>query len=366
MKDDSLGQLTPYRRLAEAMPPPPVAPDPFSEVELPLRAYWRALRKRRALVAAIVLGATASAAVYTFSRQPLFTAAAVLQIEPEAPNIAPVQDVYRVNAMDDRHFDYYETQFEILKSRPVIERVVGALNLGADRRFLQNFLGGPTLSSRIALWFGWGEPADGAASKLTESQLAGAYEGGLKINPAASSRLVEVSFTSASPELSAEIANAHVQQYIDLAIDQRRSISERARVLLGDELAKAKQRLVLAEAALSKFRADKRILSADGDKSDIVSEGLHDLSKQLNEAKVERIRLESYYRLIQKRDVESLPAVLESDLIKGLKQEASKLEAERAELEKIFFPEYPRLQQAMERERQVKQRLRLEIMKIVG
>jgi polysaccharide biosynthesis transport protein len=366
--NDSFGELTPYRRLSEAMPPPPVAADPFSETELPLRAYWRALRKRRVLVAAIVLGVTASTAVYSLTRQPKYTATAVLQIEPEAPNVAPVLDVSRVNATEDRHFDYYETQFEILKSRPVIARVVGALNLGADRRFLADSESGPKLTTQVAGWLGWtnGSSAGEAADKPTESQLVGAYEGGLKINPAASSRLVQVRYTSASPELAAEIANSHVQQYIDLAIDQRRSIAERARVLLGDELAKAKQRLILAEAALSKFRADKRIVSADGDKSDIVTEGLHDLSKQLNEAKVERIGLESQYKLIQKRDVESLPAVLESGLVNSLKQEASKLEAERADLEKIFFPEYPKLQQAAERERQVKSRLRLEINKIVG
>src|SRR5688500_1544949 len=234
----------------------------------------------------------------------------MLQIEPEAPNVAPVLEVSRVNATEDRHFDYYETQFEILKSRPVIARVVGALNLGADRRFLADSQSGPKLTTLVAGWLGWtNDPNAGAASdKPTESQLVGAYEGGLKINPAASSLLVEVRYTSASPELAAEIANSHVQQYIDLAIDQRRSIAERARVLLGEELAKAKQRLILAEAALSKFRADKRILSSDGDKSDIVTEGLHDLSKQLNEAKVERIGLESQYKLIQKRDVESLPA----------------------------------------------------------
>jgi uncharacterized protein involved in exopolysaccharide biosynthesis len=54
-------------------------------------------------------------------------------IEAQAQNVVSIEDVYGV---DTRTQQYFETQFEILKSRPLAEKVVRQLGLTTQREFI--------------------------------------------------------------------------------------------------------------------------------------------------------------------------------------------------------------------------------------
>ena len=59
---------------------------------------------------------------------PIYQAVATILIEPEPPKVLNIQDVTPIGAVSPSDPDFYPTQYEIMKSRPVLERAVAALN----------------------------------------------------------------------------------------------------------------------------------------------------------------------------------------------------------------------------------------------
>ena len=333
-----------------------------------LQDYWRVLVKQRYVVLGVLLTSVVATGIFTLTMPSRFTATATVLIERQTPKIAPVQEVQQIDAAGSTRDDYYETQFQLLQSRSLAARVIRALDLESDQRFAAPSRGllARALGRLQSLFRSKADDEQASSDLLGVSpELIDRLLGLLSITPVADSRLVKVSFTTESKTLSADLANRHVEEFISASLDQRRGMALQAKSFLEAELAKAKERVVAAEVALNKYRRDKGIIGINGEKSDIVSERLVDLNQRFTEAQSERIRLEGDYELIRTRSAESLPSVVSSPLIQQLKEEASKVEAERAQLEEKFLPGYPAIAEATARDRQVKARLRAEIGKIV-
>src|ERR1700722_13551964 len=115
-----------------------------------LLAYWRILYTRRWLVLSIFIAAILIGVAVTLLATPLYSASATLEIDRGAPKIVNVQDAQptEVDTTDD---EFFETQYALLKSRSLAERVVNALNLADNQAFLTQFNsgGGPALGC----WF---------------------------------------------------------------------------------------------------------------------------------------------------------------------------------------------------------------------
>ena len=91
--------------------------------------YRRVLRKHRWLITCIFLLTVLTVAIWTFVQVPIYQAVTTILIEPEPPKVLNIQDVTPVGAMSPWDPAFYPTQYEIIKSRPVVERALEALNL---------------------------------------------------------------------------------------------------------------------------------------------------------------------------------------------------------------------------------------------
>src|SRR4249920_3529842 len=107
---------------------PPVAPPPDDEEGLHFRDLWRIVVKRKWVVFAVVLLALATALVSTMMQTPIYRATITLKIEREAPKIVDFKGG-PVSPEEAGDIDFYRTQYELLKSRTLAERVVEQLNL---------------------------------------------------------------------------------------------------------------------------------------------------------------------------------------------------------------------------------------------
>ncbi len=330
------------------------------------RDYWRIIRKRAGLITVVFGVAVVASLVVTISATRLYEGTATIQIERQVPKVAPVHEVQQVDPSGSYwdKYDYYETQFEILKSHAIVARVIKKLRLDQNPYFRDAQPPG-LIRRAIRRLRGRRPAAKVPAMELgVEADLIGRYLGFLTIDPVRRSRLVRVTYASPSPELAAEIANEHVRQYIEASLAQRLETTLQAKTFLEREIVKAKTRADQAEASLNQFRRDKRILSLGGDKSDLVAGRLDDLNHRLSEAQADRIRLESVRDLVERQEYESLPQVMGSALIAQLKQELGRVEAERAEVARRFEPTYPKLAELVAREDQLRQRLGGEVEKI--
>ncbi len=335
-----------------------------------LRDYWQVVFKHRRLLIAVFLLVVCSDALLTFMTTPMYTALSTIQIEREAPKIAPVQDVQQSdpNLWADK-YDYYQTQYEILANRSIAARVIHALRLDGDARFTTQDKSERSIGGVIGWLSSFGSRGKDrvvADEMGVDPRLIDRYLHMLRVDPVRNSRLVEISITSRDPALSAQMANRHVEEYMSATLEQRLGVTLKAKEFLESELAKAKGRVDGAEAALNRFRKDHDIISIAGDKSDVVSERLGDLNQRFTEAQSDRIKLEGQYTLIRKRDYHSLPDVVSSPLVASLKQDLAKIATERAELAKRVGPRYPKMQEAVAREREAKSRLDAEVSRIVA
>src|SRR5437867_2592626 len=113
-------------------------PVPPEKKEIHLRDYWATIWNWRWTVGATFVIVTTLIALFTFLQTPVYRASAKVEINPSSRRVAPVADVsemgntgYSVFA-EDR---YYNTQFEVIKSRAVAEKVFDRLNLWSDPEF---------------------------------------------------------------------------------------------------------------------------------------------------------------------------------------------------------------------------------------
>jgi len=361
-----------------------------------LRDYWRLLGKYKWLIATFLFGVVIATAIATLLMTPIYTAEITLLIEPKDPEVVNIKQVLPESlTLDD--YDYYKTQFQILRSRGLIAQVIQEQGLEKNSLFtsggkrggliqelwtnwilqpIADLWGKATAAVKGQEWSNWlfgqvpksngGNPI-GLNSHLpagVKSYLIDAYQGMLKIDPLQRTRLVKIAFSTPDPELSARIANAHADAYIRQGVKLRSQANQEAQKFLEIKLAELKERVEKSEAALNSFRRKKGILSLN-DKENIVVDRLADLNKRLTEAEADRIGLEAQARLIKQRDYDSLPAVINSGLIGSLKTQVVQLESEHAKLAAQFLPGYPRLAQVKAQLEETRSKLAQQIRSVV-
>src|SRR6266849_4244152 len=121
----------PYRQLGGY---PGSALDTPKEAGLDLFQYWRILRKRRWLIITTIASFLALGTVASLMPTLLYTATVLLQIDR---NVAKIVEQGNVTPLEGSDFEFLRTQYELLQSRTMAERVASALKLGNDPDFLK-------------------------------------------------------------------------------------------------------------------------------------------------------------------------------------------------------------------------------------
>ncbi len=102
-------------------------PQAWEEVEL--RDYCRVMVKRKWLILAVSTSMLAAVAIQTFTMTPIYRSTASLQIDPEAANVLPYEDIMATPESYLSTEAYLQTQYKILESRALARRVIEKLNI---------------------------------------------------------------------------------------------------------------------------------------------------------------------------------------------------------------------------------------------
>jgi capsular exopolysaccharide synthesis family protein len=363
--------------------PPVIEKDGIS-----LQDYWRVLRKRLYLIAIFCFGTVLATALVISIMTPIYTAESTLLIERHPPQVLNIREVLSEPLLPLDEDEFYKTQYAILQSRTLAAWGIQAQGLEKNRLLTGEGRGEGFVARLWAEAKGWiteqewarrffpSPPrADGDNRPGVKPALIDSYMGMLEIKPLQRTRLVKIAFNTPDPELSAHLANTHAQAYIQQGLGLRTRASEEAQHFLEEKLVGLKRRIETSEAALNRYRRDRKIISlydwdrkniSLDDKENIVVERLADLNRRLTEAEADRIALEAQVHLIRKRDYDSLPAVINSALIRSLKEQLARLEGEYAYLSTQFRPGYPRLDQLNAQVEESQRRLRQEIQRTVA
>src|SRR5690606_21423653 len=222
-----------------------------------LRHRWRA-----ALVAFLIVSEGTAAGLSM--RPPVYKATGLLEIKPESAGAVSIETLF---GSDRVATDELETQFGILKSHSLAERVVAQLEQErAEARadgnasgtplpklslgeFRDALIVSPKKGSRLVeVSFTSSNPAlaERVVNAVFDNYMEMRREDALSGSPKRGSRLVEVSFTSSNPALAERVVNAVFGNYMEM----RREDAQRSVSWLEEQLEAARERLEASEIRL--------------------------------------------------------------------------------------------------------------------
>ena len=316
--------------------------DDLFETEDPglhLRDYLAVVQQRLPIAVGVFLAVVLATALYAWTRTPRYTATTQLLIKSGGVNLTAMQDAYDPVRASLSQRDIIQTQVQLIKSTPVMEAVLQQGVLAKSKDF-QN--------SR--------EPV----RLLTEL---------IKVTPARSGYVLDVSIEREDPREAAAVANAVVDAYLAENRSRRLGVSGGGIAELKKKAGELRVRLDQETLEMHEFMVSNRMVSFE-DAQDIVVERLKGLNDNLMAAEPRRMQAEARFRTAQAaaqsgNSIESIPGVLESTLISGLKMDLAELEQQYSEMQGRLGENHPQLQSIVTQMNSMRTKLAMESAKII-
>jgi len=326
--------------------------------------YWNALLRNKWLIFLFTAVMTALAVAYAVTAVPIYSASTTLLLEPQKANIISIEDL--VSSEQDSK-DYYGTQYAVLKSRALAERVVQHLEQSDDlsRMKLAEMLMPSKLelfntdNSSVNTEAGISTVSLGsndATASLVErlgtkeyNKLVNRFRESLKISPVSRTKLVNISYESADPEFSAMAASAIANQYIERASEQRRLRQQEASVWMDGRIQELKIKMEGSEDALLSFKRTNGLIDLGGDVGRLndqqllfTSSELAKANSELSNARDMYVKTQSY-KTSSPQLLETLPYVQNDATVRSVNAELVRVQRNLDELGNRYGPKHPNI-----------------------
>jgi succinoglycan biosynthesis transport protein ExoP len=321
-----------------------------------LRDYLWILYKYRWLAATCFGAVFGLTCLATLLSSRVYTATTRVQVTRDSPiQLQLDQNVLRDDDSDrtvNGNSSFLATQVQALKSRDLAERVIREHQLASSDAFMRPSAGrqglGAVGSGLLTLLRPRGFSEPGVVSKGDDTSstadvppaLLDRYMRWLTVNDMRGTDLIEVSFTTPNPSLSAFLAAAHTQAYLDTNDETRRATDVTAKQFLGQQMREAHERVESAQESLRKFAAEHPdIAVSEEDKTQ--SQRVQDVSGLLTKAETDRIRLETRYKFLSAADHDSLAYFLDKPDVQKIYLGLMDLQAQEASMSNELGPKHP-------------------------
>ena len=295
-----------------------------------LRARYKLALLIFALTVATVVGVS-----LVLPRQ--YTATAALVLDVKSPD--PVSGLLLQGMMAP---GYMSTQIDIINSDRVAKSVVRLLRLDENLTVRQQWLSDTK---------GKGSLSDWLATLLAQK---------LDVKPARDSNVININYSASDPDFAAAVANAFSQAYMDVNLDLRAAPARQFASFFEEQTKAAREKLEKAQAVMSTYQQVHGITTAD-ERLDYETARLAETSSQLTG--VQGQTTDSQSKRANGRN-DTMPEVMQSTLINGIKAEIARLEARLADNNTTLGPQHPQTQRAVSELAALKAQLRSETQKI--
>jgi capsular exopolysaccharide synthesis family protein len=307
-----------------------------------------ALKYRWLIVACCGL-ALAIGFITTYTQTPIYQATVTVQIDRQAARVVKVDSAQDSDSgFDDR---FYQTQYDLLRSRSLAEKVAADLDLAAA----SDFLNPPSTSAWVKLR-SLIRPSAGPATadsgekgnfEQRKAAAAGMVQSGISIAPVQNSSLVAISFDSPSPIWAQRIANGVADSYVSSNLERRYGASAYARNFLKERLEELKLKLEESEKALVAYAEEKELIGSikpigkDSQSQSLSDSDLAALNAALQGIVTERIHAQELWEQAANSKELGLPQILDDAAIKTLRGQRAALMADYQNKLSTFKPDYP-------------------------
>jgi capsular exopolysaccharide synthesis family protein len=310
-----------------------------------IRQYLRIAMRWRYVIISATIACVLLGLVATLLMTPKYTAIATVEISRDSDKVTDFQGVERETSVADQEF--YQTQYGLLQSRSLAERVAVQMRLVDDPKFFEMY---SAAKDEPAFELVRGRyPASG---RRVRQRIAGeVLTKNLAIAPTRLSRLVNIRFTSPDANLAAKVANAWAENFIQTNLERKIQATSYGRNLLQRQLGQIKERLDESQRQLVGYASAQRIINlpaqngGDGrttSERSIVADDLAALNTSLAQATADRIQVEARYQQAGRSGAST--EALRNQAINALRQKRAELAAEYQRLMVQFEPGYPTAQ----------------------
>lgn len=336
--------------------------------------YFKILKQSWIKIVLFTAVVTALAILFAMSLTPKYTATATLLIEAQENRAISIQDVVGI---DSTQAEYYLTQFEVLKSDSISERVIDKLNLVENLEFNPNaydankgkslsetFKSLPLISSLFdqdGSQFLEGPQQKEEIDDDTKQEVLDNFKSKLGIIPITKTQLVKISFTSNDPILAAEIANQVGYAYIEHNLQARLEVTKYASSWISDRLAELQDQLASSEQALADYLVQEKLIDDSGIDA-LASQELSNLTQSLSEVRDRRIEVSAAYSALKSSDpsdiatISSVPAISNHPQVIAIRSAELQAQNEVNELRKRYGLKHDKMIAAIARLNAVEQR----------
>jgi polysaccharide biosynthesis transport protein len=291
------------------------------------RFILSAIRSNLLVISAIIAAALALALVVTLLDTKRYTASASVQINDQSQRVLgndeEIQSQVNSSWDTDRSL---QTQVDMLKSRALATRVMKRLHLEGNARFYEQMEVAP--------------PGPGGTSPTSLRELTiGLLRGNMDIRLPRNSRIATITFNSTDQQLSAQVANAYAEEFIQASLQQRYDSSSYARNFVANQLQEAKGKLEQSERNLNNYARSAglirtREVGASGDGKDsgsgassVTTASLLQLNAAASQARASRIGAEAKLRSISSKSLFADREAMSNPAVQSLFTQRAEVEA---------------------------------------
>ncbi len=289
--------------------------------EVHLSHYWNIIYKRWKVALSILVVVMVGTYLASRFAKPLYRSSIQIQIERENPNQLTVDDLFGIAASDQ---EFLQTQYVLLKSRGLAEKVIDDQKLLSDPTFYPAGIKGKTPAQLIE----------------ARESMVGAVSGSIEVVPVRATSLVEISCIAASPALAQKIAEGVGESYIRLNNENKFESVQKASEFLDLQIAKLRADIEIARRELQHYNETKGIVSKE-DASTIPVQRLMQLGTDLQRATTLRIDKQNAYNALSLANAESVTST--DPLVSQLTDEESHKQRDYNQLLTTFKPDHPQV-----------------------
>jgi succinoglycan biosynthesis transport protein ExoP len=303
----------------------------MEEREIHLRDYLRIIFKRRYTVFTFFIIVFIVVLIGTLSTTPVYRASTRVLIEKVEPSNLSMMYPYYMPYDPE----FYETQYQLIKSTSVAQKVVKMLSL--ETAYESYFKDAKKVFTN-----------DNLDSRT--NMLADIISGGITVSPIKNSKIVNISYMSTNPDFATLVANTVAKAYIEEILDMKMSSTRYALEWMTKKAEEEKSKLAKSEMALQEYMRANDIVTLQ-DKIAITPEKLTEFNTQLIRAETRRKELEALYNKVMKvnlRDAETIPAIASDPTLQSLRSQILQAEQNIEELSKKYGKKHPAMIRAKE------------------
>ncbi|OYQ63748.1 hypothetical protein B9G53_15335 [Pseudanabaena sp. SR411] len=243
-----------------------------------LQKYILILKRRIIPASTVFVVTTSLITLFSFIQKPIYQLEGKLLVKRESATSSLTglgKELSELTPLSDTAFPL-DTQTEILKSAPIIDRVIKDLEIPPDPMLYLQFFGNDVPIN---------PPSFGQSDK-NKLILRRIFLKKLKVEKSRGTDVLAITYNDTDPKRGVMVVNTIMNYYLEDNLRVNRLEAVAARLFIEDQLPQAEKKLRNTEAALRRFREDSQVVNSEQEAISAVNIDA-DAQRQINKAEAD-------------------------------------------------------------------------------